>query len=656
MAKKWHFLGLIGVILVMAVTISIRVHATANGKVGYSGNPATNGGQTCTVCHTGGSTPDVSLTGPTAVLPGVTNLYQLTIDGGPAQTGGFNVSINSGDLVEGTESRLETGELTHTWPPLSFDLSDQATFTFAWTAPDSDASETMYGAGVSSNDQFNTDGDGVETDTLAISVADTRQKPSEIELDDIIAMAKVTDITHAGDDRLFIVEQTGRIHIYGGGTILATPYLNITTRVHNGGEMGLLGLAFHPDYATNGYFFVNYTTQVSETRTTRVSRFSVDDNNANLADSTSELILLEFSQTYSNHNGGAIHFGPDGYLYIAVGDGGSANDPDEESQDLSSLLGNMLRIDVDVAAGNLPDCDTSGNSNYRIPPDNPFVDGTGGVCDEIWAAGMRNPWRFSFDRDTGDLWIADVGQWAWEEIDFEPAGFAGGRNYGWDCYEGNSVNTNDPSPACTGTSTDYDFPVFEYQHVSGRCSITGGYVYRGVNYGGLLGHYLYGDYCTSELWTLSGDPTNPVSTDLSLASGSTLSRPRTFGEDANGELYVADDTKVYRIQDGSAGPVAPASTIVAGSEAEVTLTWADDVANCSYEVHAGTAPYFSPDGLGTLLHVIPGGETTEYSIPFATGDPDTNHFYTVRAINCSGLMLADSETLGEFDWTLMPGS
>ena len=418
----------------------------------------------------------------------------------------------------------------------------------------------------------------------------------------------------------------------------------------------MLGLTFHPDYTTNGYFYVNYTTQVDTTRTTRVSRFSVYDNNADLADATSELILLEFAQTYENHNAGAIHFGSDGYLYIAVGDGGSANDPDEVSQDFGLLLGKMLRIDVDATAGSQPDCDTSGNANYRIPADNPFVDGAGGACDEIWAAGMRNPWRFSFDRDTGDMWIADVGQWAWEEIDFEPEGFAGGRNYGWDCYEGNSVNATDPSPACTGNANDYDFPIYEYQHVSSRCSITGGYVYRGASYGGLLGHYLFGDYCTSELWTLSDDPLNPMSTALSLASGSSLSRPRTFGEDANGELYVADDSKVYRIQDGDTAPVAPAPTIVAGSEAEVTLTWTDDAANCSYEIHAGTEPYFSPDGLDTLLHIITSGDATEYSIPFATGDPDTNHFYVVRAVNCSGLTVADSETLGEFDWALTPGS
>jgi glucose/arabinose dehydrogenase len=312
--------------------------------------------------------------------------------------------------------------------------------------------------------------------------------------------------------------------------------------------MGLLGLAFHPEYAGNGTFFVNYTTSVSGTRQTRVSRFSVDGTNPNLADPNSEEVLLLLDQPYSNHNGGAIHFGPDGYLYVAVGDGGGSYDPDERSQDTGTLLGKMLRLDVDGSSGSLPECDLSGNELYRIPADNPLAAGPGGACDEIWASGYRNPWRFSFDAETGEMWIADVGQQAWEEVDYEAAGSAGGHNYGWDCYEGDHQNSTDPSPACTGNRADYVFPVHEYDHSNGRCSITGGYVYRGNNYRALQGHYLFADFCSGELWSLSGSALSPTVTALTATSGS-LTGARTFGEDASGELYVATGSDVYRIEE-----------------------------------------------------------------------------------------------------------
>ena len=358
----------------------------------------------------------------------------------------------------------------------------------------------------------------------------------------------VTDLQHAGDTRLFIVEQAGQIRIYDGTQVLATPFLDIGDRVESGSEKGLLGLAFHPDYAANGTFYVNYTTSATGPLQTRLSRFTVDANNPDLAVEGSEQVILTINQPNPNHNGGALHFGPDGYLYVAVGDGGGSYDPNEESQNSSTILGSLLRIDVDGSTGNLPDCDQSGNNRYRIPPDNPLADGDGGACDEIWAMGLRNPWRFSFDAATDDLWITDVGQHAWEEIDFEPAGSAGGRNYGWDCYEGNHANPNDPAPACTGNRADYVFPVHEYPHAEDGCtSITGGYVYRGSGHPALQGSYLFTDFCIGELWSLTGPPQSPTVTTLTTL-GADLLYTRTFGQDVNGELYVADENAVYRIE------------------------------------------------------------------------------------------------------------
>ena len=233
------------------------------------------------------------------------------------------------------------------------------------------------------------------------------------------------DIVNAGDSRLFIVEQRGIIKIIdGNGQVLSTPFLDIDARVGSqGNEQGLLGLAFHPDYANNGFFYVNYTNNSGDTR---IARFKVSADNPNVADPNSEKLLLPVDQPYSNHNAGDLTFGPDGYLYFGLGDGGSGGDPQNNGQTATAYLGKMLRIDVD------------NGDPYAIPPTNPFKD-TDFYLDEIWATGLRNPWRFSFDRLTGDLWIGDVGQDAWEEIDFQPASSTGGENYGWRCYEGNHV-------------------------------------------------------------------------------------------------------------------------------------------------------------------------------------------------------------------------
>lgn len=342
------------------------------------------------------------------------------------------------------------------------------------------------------------------------------------------------DITHCGDDRLFVVEQRGMIWILDqNGNKLPNPFLNIDPSVgSSGNEQGLLGLAFHPNYAQNGHFYVNYTDNNGDTK---VSRFTVSANNPNLADAASEVVLLTADQPYSNHNGGCLKFGPDGYLYIGLGDGGSGGDPQANGQKRTTFLGKMLRIDV------------VGGTPYAVPADNPFVnDAT--TLDEIWALGLRNPWRFSFDRQTGDLWIGDVGQDSWEEIDFQPASSIGGENYGWRCYEGtHTFNTSN----CPNVS-ELTMPVAEYANSGSLgCSVTGGFVYRGFKYPQLFGKYLYTDYCTGRLWTVVPDGmggwTNSQIADL------INNQLVSFGENKNGELFMLGNGNglVYRIHDAT---------------------------------------------------------------------------------------------------------
>lgn len=358
-----------------------------------------------------------------------------------------------------------------------------------------------------------------------------------------------------GDDsRLFIVEQrsgsTGRIRIFDLTTnlLLSTPFLSVT--VSTSSEQGLLGMAFHPDYSTNGYFFINYTNTSGDTV---VARYQVSSN-PNIANSGSATTVMSIGQPYTNHNGGMIAFGPnDGYLYIGTGDGGNGGDPGNRSQDISGqLLGKMLRINVD----SLP---------YSIPADNPFVGVTGD--DEIWAYGMRNPWRFSFDRDTGDLYIGDVGQSAWEEIDIQPAGAAGGENYGWRCYEGDhSYNTS----GCPSASTMV-FPVHEYAQGGSpyRCSITGGNVYRGDGIPDLQGTYFFGDYCSNQIWSFRWDGSGGITnledrtSELSPNAGS-IGSISSFGEGADGTIYVCDlGGEIFAIQaDAPSGACCVGTTCV----------------------------------------------------------------------------------------------
>jgi hypothetical protein len=332
------------------------------------------------------------------------------------------------------------------------------------------------------------------------------------------------DIADAGDERLFIVQQRGLIRIINpDGTVNAEPFIDLAGLVsQSGNERGLLGLAFHPNYNQNGYFFVNYTR--SSDGATVVARFSVDTEDPDLADPDSQKIIKTIAQPYSNHNGGNILFGPEGYLYIAVGDGGSGGDPDDYAQNHMSLLGKMLRIDIDVEDDEIP---------YIIPEDNPFAwdDFT---LDEIWALGLRNHWRNSFDRLTGDLWIADVGQSAREEINFQPADSPGGENYGWRCYEGNApYNLTD-----CGDEEYYSFPVFDYPHEGAGCtgSVTGGYVYRGALYNGLYGIYLAADYCTGKFYMVQQTEDGFEGAELGTF---TPFQYATFGEDQYGELYIS---------------------------------------------------------------------------------------------------------------------
>lgn len=346
------------------------------------------------------------------------------------------------------------------------------------------------------------------------------------------------DIAHCGDSRLFIVQKNGYIYICDSlGNKSATPFLNISKKVSNGGEQGLLGLAFDPQYEQTRRFYIYYTKKGGQNDLI-VARCLVDSLNPDIADTNTLEILLSIPHpTYTNHNGGCLKFGPDGYLYLSPGDGGGGGDPDENSQDLNTLLGKMLRIDV------------SGSTGYAIPPDNPFAGGGG--LPEIWSYGLRNAWRFSFDRLTGDLWIGDVGQGLWEEINMVAAPDSGGQNFGWDCYEGNAAYELQNCPP----ANTMIFPVYEYFHSGGDCSVNGGFVYRGGRYGKLFGKYIFNDYCSGKFRMLEWNGSGYTATLLGDFSNFTYS---SFGEDRNGELYVASmsDGRIYRLADTSCLPTA----------------------------------------------------------------------------------------------------
>lgn len=340
----------------------------------------------------------------------------------------------------------------------------------------------------------------------------------EIQVEQIATgVSAPTDIENAGDGsgRLFFVEQSGIILIFRNGVLASQPFLDISSKTHASGEQGLLGLAFPPGFAQKQRFCVNYTDLDGNTV---IAQYRVGSN-PDQADPASEIILLHIAQPFSNHNGGQLRFGPDGHLYIGMGDGGSGGDPMNNGQSLGTLLGKMLRVDVESNPGQV-----------IVPPDNPFRN-TAGARPEIWAFGLRNPWRFNFDSATGDLWIGDVGQNLYEEVDYQPASSHGGENYGWNIMEGLHCF----QPGCS--SQGLTLPVAEYSHADG-CSIIGGFVYRGVSSPGLRGTYLYGDYCSGRIWGLDRQGTASASR-LLLASGFSIT---SFGEDEAGELYVANTT------------------------------------------------------------------------------------------------------------------
>jgi glucose/arabinose dehydrogenase len=363
------------------------------------------------------------------------------------------------------------------------------------------------------------------SNTIPPPTAQTKLNPPHVKLS---LFAKglpntVSIVSRPDDNQLYVLDQSGIIRtVNASGSVDSAPFMDIQSRVKFGGEMGLLGLAFSPHYSSDGYLFVNY---IDRNQNTVISRFG--STRAGKPDISSEQKVLSLAQPYTNHNGGALLFGPDGYLYAALGDGGSHGDPQNRAQNAGVLLGKILRLDV----SRMP---------YAVPASNPFA-AQPGKRGEVWDYGLRNPWRISFDRQTHELYIADVGQGDYEEVNIEPAG-KGGNNYGWRCYEG----LHDFNLKACGPKDSFKFPALEYDHGQDRCSITGGYVYRGQKYPALNGKYLYGDYCSGQLyWAQENNgKLKPV---LALDTQYKFS---TFGEDSQGELYVADYAtgKIYHIQ------------------------------------------------------------------------------------------------------------
>lgn len=367
-------------------------------------------------------------------------------------------------------------------------------------------------------------------------------------------------ITNAGDGRLFITEQTGQIRIFNGASVLPTPFLDVSSLISLDDERGLLGLAFHPGYPALPYFYIDYTNTSGDIV---IARYQVSGD-PNVADAGSALILKTISHPVNaNHNGGQLVFGPDGKLYVGVGDGGSGGDPPNNAQNLGVLLGKVLRLDVDIAAP-------------YIPGDNPFGN-------EIWAYGLRNPWRFSFDRQTGDLIIGDVGQNSWEEVDFQPAASAGGQNYGWHITEGDHCYS--PPSGCNMTGITP--PILEYDHNSGDCAIIGGVRYRGP-VASFTGTYLYGDYCTGRIWGATQGMGGSWSASQLLDTSYLLS---SFGEDLSGNVYLSD------LGGGAIYEVVPSSPSVGG------LAEASDPAALPSAGSSHAAPMLLVGG-GALLGLI----------------------------------------------------
>lgn len=438
--------------------------------------------------------------------------------------------------------------------------------------------------------------DAVAWVTFAVVAAGRADAELSISLQQIASgLSSPVYLDDAGDGsgRLFIVEQGGRILIYKNGAVLGTPFLDITSKVLSGGERGLLRVAFHPQYETNRRFFVYYTRRADGDLV--ISELAASSGNPDVADTTERILLTIEHSTYSNHNGGQLQFGPDGYLYIGTGDGGGGGDPLGSGQNVNTLLGKILRIDVN---GALP---------YAIPPSNPLVGAPG--LDEIYAWGVRNPWRFSFDRFTGTPYVGDVGQGSWEEVDV----LASGGNHGWNIMEGNHCYP--PGSSCS--STGLMLPIAEYGHTGGNCSITGGYVYRGSQSPDMYGTYLYGDYCSGIIWGYAGG----VSTQL-LDTSFAIS---SFGEDESGEIYLLSLSGTV---DRIIGPSAGACTLTCPPDVTVPDSDGDGLEVVSYPPATGVGT------CGSITSSPPSGSsfpvgTSTVTATSAVGGGSCSFFVTV---------------------------
>ncbi len=463
---------------------------------------------------------------------------------------------------------------------------------------------------------------------LAIVLSLLFISPSNAQTIDLIPHAfglnQPVDIASAGDERLFIVEREGRIRILErDGTILPDPFLDITGDVRSATQdQGLLSLAFHPDYATNGFFYLNYTNPNGDTY---IARYSVSNSNPNIANPDSRFIIYTVSQPYTNHNGGDINFGPDGYLYIALGDGGSGGDPGNRAQNMELALGKMLRIDVDTGV------------LYGIPADNPYAQPGQMGLDEIWASGLRQPWKFSFDSETGDMWIADIGQDGWEEINFQSAASAGGENYGWRCYEG--LESYNPS-GCTADVADFTYPIHVYANNENDagCSVTGGFVYRGAAFESLQGLYIYADYCTGKFWSLEPAPgINWLNKPLGDFNPS--NNFRSFGEDDRKELYVAGTLTgiIYRLVDPTALPIDLISFEAENIDnKEVALKWltATEINSDYFDIQRSLDGVSFAD-IGKVSAA--GNSTVEQAYDFTDEDPAFGEiYYRLRQVDFDG--------------------
>jgi glucose/arabinose dehydrogenase/regulation of enolase protein 1 (concanavalin A-like superfamily) len=421
----------------------------------------------------------------------------------------------------------------------------------------------------------------------------------------------------AGDNRLFIIEQPGTIKIVRtDGTKLATPFLNITSKVKSygsAGEQGMLGLVFSPNYASNKFFYVTYTNSVGALV---LSRYSRDAVNTDLADPNSEQIIITVAHPNNeNHNAGDLHFGPDGFLYVTTGDGGGAGNTSNTAQNLTSLQGKMLRLDV------------NGGTPYAIPPTNPYA-GSATNKQEIWASGLRNAWRFSFDRTTHDLWIGDVGQDTREEVDFQQVGATGGKNFGWRCYEGNAAyNTT----GCAAKST-YVFPVGEYDHASNRCAVIGGYVYRGSQYPAMAGRYFFADYCSGQIYSLKPDGSGGWTQEL---LGPLNISPSAFGEDNNGELYITDlpNGTIYHLTTSTVltDTTAPTVSVTSPSSGATVSGTANISANATDDVGVTKVEFYVDGSIKST------DTTSPYNFSWdTTSSANSSHSLVAKAYDAAG--------------------